>query len=526
MAKYNKTKTGPSPVENHQGGTAMAYKPEYELIALLSAGMTNSFYEKENDREKRLAELIKIVGKKNPVFLAKALVYTRSVIGQRSVTHVGAALAAPVLSGTKIGRKFYGKRDKKKNMGGIVHRLDDMLEIVAYYFLRNKPKAGAKHAALSNAMKAGFKQALENADAYELAKYQAKRNSVSLVDICNLVSPKPNEKMVETFKLLMTGNLKQFNTAEDKNSEAGQIVAAKVKSGVITKEEAKVELAEAKAENWKELVSNGTLGYLALLRNLRNITNTATDEVFKSALTMLVDEKRIRESLVFPHQIDLAFEILLIEGLEKPGRKNDLLTAVNKAYELAIPNLKEIFSYGKTAVVVDSSGSMTSGVVNINNKSVNSVRAIDKAALIAATLVKGTDCDLYHFSTSCSAININPLDTVNTIKNSIIKIAYGGGTAFTSIFGALNDGYTRVIIISDMQGGDNVMSSPMYKAYMNRNAQPYVYSIDVCGYGSTMFKDSQKYIKLFGYSKDIYEFVKQAEIDPEAIIKEINKIII
>lgn len=525
MAKYNKTKTGPAPVVNHQGGTAMAYKPEYELIALLSTGMNNNFYEKENDREKRLAELIKIVGEKNPVFLAKALVYTRSVIGQRSVTHVGAALAAPILSGTEIGRKFYGKRDKKKNKGGIVHRIDDILEIVAYYFLRNKPKAGKKHAALSNAMKAGFKQALENADTYELAKYQAKRNSVSLVDICNLVSPKPSEKMMETFKLLMSGDLKQFNTAEDKNSEAGQVVAAKVKSGEITKEEAKTELAEAKAENWKELITNGTLGYLALLRNLRNITNTATDEVFKLALNMLVDEKRVRESLVFPHQIDLAFEVLLLEGLEKSGRKTELLTAVNKAYEMAIPNLKELFAYGKTAVVVDTSGSMTSQKVAINQKA-SSSRPIDKAALVAATLVKGTDCDLYQFAESCSSISINPLDTVNTIKNRIISLAYGGGTAFTSIFNALKDGYTRVIIVSDMQGGDSVLTSSAYKNYMNRNAQPYVYSIDMCGYGTTMFKDNQKYIKLFGYSKDIYEFVRQAEIDPEAIIKEINKIVI
>jgi 60 kDa SS-A/Ro ribonucleoprotein len=45
-----------------------------------------------------------------------------------------------------------------------------------------------------------FKDALENADAYELAKYQAKNNTVSLVDIVNLVHPNPSAKMKKIFE--------------------------------------------------------------------------------------------------------------------------------------------------------------------------------------------------------------------------------------------------------------------------------------------------------------------------------------
>lgn len=520
MSKYNTKTAGTAQVVvNAQGGQSIKLIPELEMVGLLATGLDGRFYEKESDRESRLISVIKEVGKKDPELVAKALVYARTVMGQRSVTHVGAVAAVNVLSGNPIASRFYGKRDRKENRGGIVYRLDDILEIVAYYFLRNPGKP------LPNSMKRGFKRALEVADTYELAKYQGSGKAVSLVDIVNLVHPKPSEKMQDTFKKLMKGELKQFNTSEDKNTKSGQVIAEKVKSGEITKEQAEVELKEAKAENWKQLIENGTLGYLALLRNLRNIVTVASDEVYGKAIDMLTDEKRVRKSLVFPHQIDLAFEVLLSENVIPSNRKTPLLTAVNKAYELAIPNLTELFSHGRTAVVIDTSGSMTSGSVNINRKQINS-RAVEKAALIGATLAKGIGADIYHFSTSCEQLTYNPLDTTNTIKNMVVTRAYGGGTSFESIFRALNGKYDRVFVISDMQGGDSILNYSTYQSYVNKHGQPYIYSVDLCGYGDTMFKQNQKLINLYGYSSDIYEQIKVCEINPRAILAEIRKIVI
>lgn len=515
MAKYNQKRTTQA-VVNYNGGQSVKFAPEMELVGLLATGLDGRFYEKESDREKRLIELIKTVGKKDPELVAKALVYTRAVTGQRSVTHVGAVAALSSLSGSQLATRFFTKRSRKENKGGIVYRLDDMLEIISYYYLRNPNKP------LPNAIKRGFKNVLENADAYELAKYQAKNAEVSLVDVINLVRPKPSEKMSETFKLLMTGNLKQFNTAEDKNTKSGQEIADKVKKGEITKEQVDVQLKEAKSDNWKQLINEGTLGYLALLRNLRNIVNIADDATYKNALAMLVDEKRVRKSLVFPHQIDLAFEVLMSEGLANQSRKVSLLTAINQAYELAIPNLTELFSYGRTAVVLDTSGSMTNSV-HMGNSRINS-SAVEKGALIAATLCKGIGADLYHFSTQCSMLSYNPIDSVNTIKNFIVNRSYGGGTEFNSIFRTLQGKYDRVFVISDMQGSDTLLRGSSYQSYIKTNGQPFIYSINMCGYGTTMFKQNEKLINLFGYSSDIYEMVKSCEINPQAILKEIRKI--
>lgn len=523
MSKYNRKTVGAPEVATHQGGVGVQLSPELEMVSLLVTGLNGQFYEKESEREARLVTLIREVGKKNPELVAKALVYTRSVVGQRSVTHVGAVAALPVLKGTPLATKFFSKRSRKANMGGIVFRLDDMLEILSYYFLRNPGKP------LPNAMRRGFKKALEAADTFEIARYQGKGKEVSLVDIVNLVRPKPSARMEETFKLLKSGKLKVQNTAEDKQSEAGQKVAEKVRTGEITKAQAEVELQEAKAENWAELIGSGAIGYLALLRNLRNIVMVASADTFNKALELLTDEGRIRKSLVFPHQIDLAMEVLLGTDSVPQARRTKLIAAVDKAYTLAIPNLTELFSNGRTAVVVDTSGSMTSpctiSTASGKGSRVRASSALDKGALIAATLAKGIGADLYHFSDNCEKLNYNPVDSVNSIKNYVISKSYASGTYFDSIFRTLAEkSYDRIFVVSDMQGADDILRGSSFQSYIKKHGRPYIYSVDLTGYGTSMFRQSDRLIQLFGYSSDIYEMVKTSEISPKAILAEIEKI--
>jgi len=512
MSVYNKNKKTATPtVTNHQGGEGYKLDPKHELVAILATGFDNTYYEKLSDREVRFKELIVKLAQKEPEFVAKALVYARSVMGQRSVTQFGAVALAPYLSGRGIARKFFSKRSKKFKTGGIVFRLDDLLEIVACYQHFNPGKP------LPNAMKKGFKAALEAADTYELAKYQGKNKDVSLVDIVNLVRPKPSEDMQKTFKQLMTGELKQFNTVEDKNTSAGQDVAKKVKEGTITKAEAKVELTQAKESNYAELIATKKIGYLALLRNLRNILQTSSNkELIDGAIAILTDEATIRKSLVFPHQIDLALEVLLQDiGASKAL---PFITALDKAYELAIPNLTSLFPAGKTAVIFDSSGSMGSSIRLANGKP-GSKSAIEKAALVAATLGKGINADVYHFASSVAAIKFNPLDSINTIKNQFRKLqgTVGYGTEFNGIFSTIGNKYDRIFIISDMQGASYISPSNYNKMH--------VYSINICGYSTTMFKPTtQKLYQLAGYSSEMYELVKRVEIDPRAVIKAIEAI--
>lgn len=520
--KYNsKTKTVTPTVTNSQGGKGFKYDPKTELVAILATGMENKFYEKESERETRLNKVIDEVAKKDPEFAAKALVYYRSVVGQRSVTHFGATRLAKHLSGTELGARFFSKRSRKENKGGIIFRLDDMFEIASCYFAKNPGKN------LSNALKKGFRMAIESADEYELAKYQAKGAAVSLVDIFNLVRPVPRDaKMKKVFAKLMKGELKQFDTVEDKNTKAGQEVAAKVKSGEITQAQATVVLQEAKEDNYAQLIETRKIGYLALLRNLRNILkNTGNAALIDKACELLTDQKLIRQSLVFPHQIDIALEIMLTEF--DASKMAKFAKALDKAYELAIPNLTELFTNGRTAVVFDTSGSMSGGCVRIGDKAINK-KPLEKAALIGATLAKGIGADLYQFSTYCEAVKFNPNDSVNTIKNKGIAESgrVGHGTNFNEIFKTLykSGQYDRIFIISDLQGGDRIVKNSDYQTYTNRFGMPYIYTIDIQGYGTTMFSKSSKVIQLFGYGSDIYEYVKISEINPQIVIEAINAI--
>jgi len=524
MSRYNTNKPATANVvTNFQGGQGIKLDPKMELISILSTGMDNSYYEKLGERETRFSEVIKEVAKKDIVFLAKALIYARSVMGQRSVTHFGAVQLAQYLSGHKVARKFFSKRDRKKETGGIIYRLDDMLEIIACYQALNPNKP------LPNSMKNGFKLALESADTYELAKYQGTGKSVSLIDVVNLVHPKPSKEMEETFKKLMSGELKQHNTVEDKNTTSGQNVAKKVKSGEITKEQAAVELKEAKSDNYRELISNKTIGYLALIRNLKNILTNATDsDLITSACALLANPEFIKRSLVFPYQIDLAMEFILTEVSSANKGRTEVMIALNKAYELSIPNMSEMGLHGRTAVVIDTSGSMSSKIRMSGKGGYHS--ALEKGALIAATFAKGLKADVYQFSNICARVNVNTLDTVNTIKNQIISQQLGSDTKFNTIFTELMKGgkYDRVFVVSDMQGADSIITkiNNKYHDYVNQYGQPYIYAVDMCGYGTTMFKNNNKVFQLFGYSAEMFELAKRMEINPKAIIKEIEAIVI
>ena len=131
MSKYNK-KVEPvvKVTTTHEGAKGFTQKSEVELVGLLSSGLENTFYENENDRDKRFVEIFKKVAEKDYIFAAKSLIYARTKFGQRTVTHRGAVELIPFLSGKELGKKFFSKRDRKINQGGIIYRLDDMTEIL------------------------------------------------------------------------------------------------------------------------------------------------------------------------------------------------------------------------------------------------------------------------------------------------------------------------------------------------------------------------------------------------------------
>ena len=64
--------------KNYEGAKAYAMAPELELYtAVVTASLSDTFYEKQDERTDRIAQLI---GKVSPEFVARLAVYTRTVI--------------------------------------------------------------------------------------------------------------------------------------------------------------------------------------------------------------------------------------------------------------------------------------------------------------------------------------------------------------------------------------------------------------------------------------------------------------
>jgi len=108
---------------------------------------------------KELKELCECV---EPRFLAKLALYARNEGNMRSVSHVLAGEVAKRVKGETWTKEFFNK---------VVSRVDDMNEILAYYF-SDKIK-DKKHQPIPNAMLKGFKKAFNKFSEYQLAKYKS-----------------------------------------------------------------------------------------------------------------------------------------------------------------------------------------------------------------------------------------------------------------------------------------------------------------------------------------------------------------
>lgn len=473
MARFNKT-TSATKTINYAGGEAYSQNPELELLSiLLTSFAQDKFYESANETFERVKHLVLVNDKK---FAAQSAIYARTFFGMRSITHVLASELAKYIKGEAWGKSFYEK---------IIYRPDDMMEILSYHVATNGSE--------TNAMKKGFAKAFDKFDKYTLAKYRGASKGFKLIDVVNLVHPKPIEKNADAINALVKGELKSFDTWESELTKAGQ---------TATTEEEKTEF---KKDVWIKLVREKKIGYFALLRNLRNIIEQAP-EVINEALETLTTEAIIKKSLVLPFRFTTAYEE--IQKLTDGKIVRQTLIALNKAVDLAVNNVPKFD--GETLVVLDKSGSMNGKPAQIGS-------------LFAAVLIKSNNADFMCFSDNAKYMNVNPMDSTITIAESI-RFA-SGGTNFHSIFQTANKKYDRVVILSDMQGwiGHDTPSKSWNDYMVKFKCNPFIYSFDLNGYGTMQFP-AQKVFAIAGFSEKILSIMTILEQDKTSLIKEIKKI--
>ena len=361
MAKFNEKKMAKQPTErNFMGEMAFKMEDKEELIStVMTTFLQGEYYEKEATKIARIQELLKKV---DPLFAAKLAIYARNEGNLRSVTHFVAAEIAKYVSGTDWGKRFYNR---------IVVRPDDMSEIVSAYAHINgmSQKDISK---IPNAMKGGFKTALERLDAYQLDKYKMKNREVSLIDLIRLFHPKGNQKNAEAFKRLVNGEslegLYETKILEKEMTKAGQ----------LTKNATEDEKKEAKHEAISEVLGNVKgMPIMNLIRNLRNIILYAPDKV-EDACEQLRIKDKILNSRLLPFRFatayaeiekmtwdkpntdtSIAFESDKVEGeltkAQFDSLKRSVLDALEDAIQYSVENIPEL--EGNVAILVDHSGS-------------------------------------------------------------------------------------------------------------------------------------------------------------------------
>ena len=502
MSKFNSPSVG-TKTENLAGGKAFTQTSELELVSiLLTSFVKDQHYRSADDTVVRLKELIK---KCNKEFVAKAGIYARTQIGMRSITHVLASELAKHISGEEWAKNFYDK---------IIHRPDDMMEILSYHSTVNAKKGKNGKGVLTNAMRKGFSSAFNRYDAYALAKYRGEGKSIKLVDIVNAVRPIPTEKNSDALKKLIKGELISTDTWESQLTKAGQ----------ISKD--KEELRKAKEKVWTGLIKDKQLKAFALLRNLRNILEQAPSMV-DEACELLTDENRIKKSLILPFRY-----VSALREIEKISDSNarKVIKALNRAVDISCANVPKFD--GKTLVAIDVSGSMDD-IVAGNEMSRRTI-----ATLFAVIMAKRNDADIMIFGDNAKLVSFNSDDSTLSIVSKIDGYNKGGwgstsrdgynvghGTSYNACFDSAKEKYERILFFSDGQGwvGGGAPTETFAKYRQRTGAKPFIYSVDLAGYGTMMFPQNNVFC-LAGFSDKIFTLMGYLETDKQAMINEILKI--
>lgn len=491
MPKFNEkssiegiVESHPDKVENYEGGVSFKTNEKNELYLRVATWLVAEpkFYGDSTDEIIRIRELIFSIGTTDPEFVLKLAAYARNELHLRSAPQflMVESLANP--ESKKLVRKW---------VPYIIKRADELSESIAAFIARNGQVGKMGKGSLPNQFKLGLEDAFHNFTEYDFAKYKMDDKSVKLSDVIRMVHPKPlNPDESALFKRIRTNTMKVPETWEVIISTKGN-----------TK------------EAWNEVIPK--MGYMAKLRNLRNVANSDAD--LDAVLSHLTNEKAIRGSKQFPFRFFSAWKMM--EGVTDPFKAEKIRRALETAMELSIKNIPHVA--GNTLISADVSGSMQAPISERSK-----VERIDISVLMAAMAGGFSD-------TGISSV----FGTEFVIVPRIGKIiADADKMRNTSTNGMSTNGYKvleylnenkikvdRVMIFTDCQLWDSDASQPsswgrayehqsLYKQYLKYkqiNPSMKLYLFDLAGYGTVQIPDNEpNVITIGGWSDRVFDFIK------------------
>ena len=440
----------------HEGAPAAQISPEMALRRSVCACLLweDTFYESGQDVAARITEL---AGQVPPTVLAQLAIDARSHLNLR---HVPLLLCA-VLARTGAGTRLVGD-----TIAQTIQRADELSEFLAVYARANGVEPKALKKKLSAQVKKGLAAAFAKFDRYALAKYFSPSGEAGQPikgrDVMFLVHPKPRDaEQAALWKQLVAGEVKSADTWEVGLS-AGPAEG-------VSKEQHKRDVFEGQ-------LRDGKLGYLALLRNLRNMTEAGVDPSLVSSA--ILARKGARRVLPFRYVAAARAAPAMVPFLDPAMR-----AAVAK-----LPVLP-----GRTVVLVDVSGSMDA---KISAKS--DLSRIDAAAALAV-MIHG-DVRVYTFSNHLVALNNEVPQGLFGIRQIIESQPHQGTQLGSAVASLANLEMDRLIVITDEQSRDHVPEPRAARAYMI-NVAAYQNGV---GYG-------ERWTHLDGFSEQVIRWIHEFE---------------
>lgn len=474
MAKFNSPRPTIKTV-NHEGHAAYQMQAKEKLVTQVLTSFFNEekFYgDNSGDILETLQEVIRV----DPEFVSNLAVFARREFNMRSISHVLTAYLAHAPEGKPFVRS---------TVKGVAVRGDDITEIMSCYLNSfGKP--------IPNSLKKGIGDVLKTLDEYSLAKYKGESKSVKMRDLLCLCRPKPqNGEQAELWSRCLEGKLAIPETWETQLSARGN-----------TK------------EVWEDLINGGKVGYMALLRNLRNIIKAHPDNLDK-VYEKLRDPAAVRKSKQLPFRYLSAYKTLKDECLGS-SKTYDVL---EDALDASIANLPKL--PGKTVIAIDISGSMSDPVSTKSN-----VRCYEIAMLLG--LIANRICDdaiVYTFNNG--VYNITVPKRIS-ILNEVSKARCYGGTYMELPFAAVIDQKVkadRIIILSDNECNSSWRGTVQSYAdqYRHKTGNDiWVHAIDLQGYGTQQFHGPKTNV-IAGWSEKVFDFILLAEEGVGSLEKKISE---
>jgi hypothetical protein len=469
MAKFNTSKAAPTPAAlitgerrpsgvTYEGGAGYARNAIGELFLLAVSNMVgeDTFYEAAADRDDRYRTLVRAATQSDPEWTVKFLRWLRQDANLRSASIVGAAeFVRARLDAGEAGLS-------RQVVGSVLQRADEPGELLAYW-------TSAYGRAIPKPVKRGVADAVARLyHERSLLKWDSDARGFRFADVLDLVHPTPgfagqgalfehaidrrhdrdkpipaNLTVLRHHAELMAMPIERRRALFD-SPDAVDILRA---AGMTWESVAGWLQGPLTARVWEALIP--VMGYLALLRNLRNFDQAGvSDDVAAAVAAKLADPAEVARSRQLPMRLLSAYR-------SAPSLRWSW--ALERAIGHSLANVPAL--PGRTLVLVDTSGSMRGGFSRDG-----SLMRWDAAAVFGLALAERcAQADVVSFSAANTwqgrtfpASRVFALRAGESLLAAVRRwdeggYFIGGGTDTVGAVRGHFAGHDRVVILTDEQ---------------------------------------------------------------------------